>query len=265
MTIKQSTLLKMQKSFQEIFAERQEYLSAIVYGPSGSGKTYSLKTCVHPTLIHSFDRGGCQSLFKEVKEGKILVDSSFENENPKAPSAWSKWEKAFDKLTSENIFNELGTYVIDSFTLWSDAAMYEVLAREKQSIAEGNIRMRDWGLQMNLLYTSLKKILSKTNCNVIILAHSTTEKDEITGKIDRTIDATGKLRNKLPILFDECYTSYVKSSSKEVKFLWNTLPHDLYGYAKTRIGKGGIGIAQDYKKLLKDAGKSFEDKKLITE
>ena len=99
----------------------------LIYGGVGSGKTYSLRTARAPVLVHSFDPGGSSVLEKEIKNGRIIVDTRFEIENPANPSAFRLWDAEFHRLLRIGFFEHLGTYAIDSITTWGQAALNEIL------------------------------------------------------------------------------------------------------------------------------------------
>lgn len=243
---------------------RNTSFKAIVYGPSGSGKTTSLKTARFPLLVHSFDPGGTQVLRPLVDEGKAMLNTTFEVDNPKAPSAFRNWDIEFDNLERGGFFEHVGTYVIDSLTTWAQCALYEILKRAGRA---GSVpQQNDWYPQMILLEAAMRKLLSLP-CDVILIGHDDVSKDEQSGKIFRGLLITGKLTKRIPILFDELYFANVKETSKGAEYQFMTKDNGSIN-AKTRLGnKGELDqyVPQDFKAILAKVGRSTADKPLWRE
>lgn len=204
----------------------------IIYGDSGTGKTSIASTCRTPVLVHSFDPGGSKVLRPFVEKGDVIVDSSFEAEDAKNPTAFEAWDKEYHRLKKEKVFEELGTYVIDSLTTLSNAAMNLVL--KKAGRTAGVPQQNDYMPQMTLLRNALHDILSLP-CDILLICHTDVNKDEISGKIYRNIMVTGKLSTQIPLMFDEQYYACTKETSKGSEFWLQTKP-DPSARAKTRIG-----------------------------
>src|SRR4030042_1064469 len=71
----------------------QRRFSALVTGETNSGKTYLLRTCRKPIHIDSFDPGGTKGLRDLIEKGDVVVDTSYENEDPFSPTAYANWKK----------------------------------------------------------------------------------------------------------------------------------------------------------------------------
>lgn len=235
---------------------RSQAFNAIIYGDIGSGKTKLLASCPRPILIHSFDPGGVLTLRKESdfnKEGGIYVDTRFENEDAKNPSAYALWEKEFDMLRKKDVFSEIGTYAIDSATTWADALMNSVL--KKNGRAAGVPQQMDWMVQMNTIRDALKAFCSLP-CNCILTAHVDYDKDEASGRMVAGPMLTGKLKQKIPLLFDELYRTVAQRTAKGTEYTLQTQADSMYR-ARTRLGTGGLfepNEVPDITALLKKAG-----------
>ena len=248
---------------------RQEYaedprsnrLHAIIYGMKGTGKTTVAATGRQPILFHMFDPGGEKSIRDRLTDPnqRIYVDAQFGEEDPWHPTAFKAWEAEFNRLFKAGAFDKLGTYVLDSGTTWSDAAMnYILYAKGKPCVKPEwdhyhiqQITMRDW----------MKRILSLP-CDVILTGHIDTEKDEISGTLFRDVMLTGKLRVKVPLLVDEVYMTIAKEAgSSGRKHSLITQPTDRLS-ACTRLGANGRFEAieePDIKNLLRKAGLPCDD------
>lgn len=242
---------------------------ALVYGSSGAGKTYALRTARLPLLVHSFDPGGTKILAPLVAEGKAVVDTLYENENPAKPSVFASWDTMLERLISGNVFNQFGTYVLDSCTTWGQCALYEILKRANR--AGGVPQQNDWYPQMNLLELAIRKLLTLP-CDVILIAHDTADKDEISGKITRGPLFTGKLTSRLPIMFDEVYYASGVATAKGTEYRWQVKDNGI-NKAKSRLSglaaDRGVVIPeivpQDFKRIIGAAGYDTSDLPYFTQ
>lgn len=185
----------IKKKFDE--SPKNESINRLVLGEYGTGKSLSLLTADKPVLVHSFDPGGCSHIMSLEKDG-IMVDNTFEN-----IKNFGKFESEFTRLERSGIFNEIGTYVIDSLSMFSEAVMHATI--EKSSKVKDGIPMqRDYLIQMITITEYIRKCASFP-CNFIATGHLEIVKDEDTGIITYVPLMTGKLKERLPLLFDEVY------------------------------------------------------------
>ena len=238
---------------------RTSTYNALIYGPMGSGKTNLLKTCRLPVLVHSFDPGGSTTIRDEVAAGKIIVDNRYEVDNVKFPHVAADWDKEYDRLKRGGIFEQLGTFAIDSGTTFSQAFMNAVLAKANR--AGGTPQQNDYLPTMVMLENAIKD-MTALPCDFIMLCHEDTDKDEATGRMFVGPAFIGKLKYRIPILFDEIYFASATETSSGPNYKLLTRTTGLYK-ARTRLGRGGLFETyeeQDIKRLLKKAGYSTEDK-----
>lgn len=254
------TISEIQKMYAEsATADKTNFL---LYGSMGSGKTtMAVETARGPVLLHSFDPGGSDSIDRKLLDsGKVLVDRRFEVEDPKNPKMFELWNTEFVRLLNGGFFSAIGTYVLDSATTWGQAAMNVVL--KKAGRAAGVPQQNDYLPQMTMMENALKVILSLP-CDVVFTAHEKADKDDVTGKIMCAPLLTGKLTQRIPLLFNEIYHLSAKETSKETKFLAQTQGCSTY-MARTRLGRRGLFEKFepcDIRGLLKKANRNFEDKK----
>lgn len=232
----------------------------LLYGDMGTGKTtMAVETCRKPCLVHSFDPGGIESVDpKLIESGAVIVDNRFESDDPKNPRAFALWDVEFEKLLNGSFFNSLGTYVLDSSTTWSSAAMYAVL--KKAGRPAGVPQQNDYLPQMTMLENAIK-LLCSLPCDVILTAHQKADKDEVTGKISAAPLLTGKLTYRIPLLFNEIYHTTAKETSKGTTYSIQTQACSTY-MARTRMGRRGLFEkfeTPDLKLLLKKASRPHED------
>jgi hypothetical protein len=234
-----------------------------------------------PILVHSFDPGGCAVLEGQVPwspydtcidNGKILVDTRFEGEDPAEPTKFELWDKVYHQLRRDKFFDLLGTFVIDSLTTFSQCIMYYILKKEGRAgsaqitkegkkIYSGIPHQNDWMPQMMYIENAIRDMLS-FSCDLVLLAHDSAVKDEITGKVMKDINVTGKLTRRLPLLFSEMYHTETIESSAGIQYKLLTRKDGTY-QAKTRMGKGGeleLRENADIKVLLKKCNRNYQDK-----
>jgi len=100
-----------------------------------------------------------------------------------------------------------------------------------------------------------------------LICHDDYDKDDATGRMFIGIMVTGKLKRRIPLLFDEIYCAMTKETSKGIEYQLLTRPTGLY-QARTRLGKGGeleTYEEPDIKNILRKVGMSTEDKPSLIE
>lgn len=256
-TTKADDVIKMMK---EKYAAKDmtQKLQFLIYGPSGSGKTYSLRTARTPLWIDSFDPGGSTALNDMVADGRAIVVNEYENEDAKHPTAFKLWDENFDKLEKANVFERIGTYVLDSATTWAQAALNEVMKRAAR--AGGVPQQNDWYPQMVLMEAAIKRMMSLP-CDIVFICHDDILKDEITGKVMRAPLLTGKARKRIPLLFSEIYYADVRRTPKGSEYVWQ-MRKDSTNDARSRMaGLPGVKVEdfepQDFQALMKKFGKPY--------
>lgn len=236
--------------------QKNNTFNALIYGDSGTGKTRLLDTCRKPVLVHSFDPGGTKTIRTAISKGSIIVDTRFEQENKLQPDTFRLWEKEVMSLYKEKVFETLGTFALDSMTLWFEALQKEVMRINKID----QLRIQDWGTIYNTVRDWINWLCALP-CDVIITGHIDIDKDEVTGKNETTLLLAGASKRKIPIFFDEMYVAISKPSPTGPVYSLLT-QSDGYYKAKTRLG-GGVFLKQEepnIKKMLAKIGYPTEDK-----
>uniref|UniRef100_A0A6M3LUZ6 Putative ATPase domain containing protein n=4 Tax=viral metagenome TaxID=1070528 RepID=A0A6M3LUZ6_9ZZZZ len=238
--------------------QQNQTFNALIYGEMGTGKTNLAKTCRKPVLIHSFDPGGTKTVRDDIGKG-IFVDTRYEVEDARSPSAFEAWDKEYHRLKKENFFNSMGTFIVDSATTWSASAMNVIL--KKAGRAGGTPQQNDYLPAMIMIENAIKDMIGLP-CDCILLCHTDTDKDEASGRMFVGPSFVGKLKVRVPLLFDEVYMAVAKETSKGAEYSLLTQNTGLYK-ARTRLGamkRFEAYEAQDIKGLLKKAGFDVADK-----
>lgn len=207
----------------------------LVYGPFGSGKSSVAVSGKRPVVVHSFDPGGYRGFQREMDEGWLFINNSFENEDPKRPTVAAAWEKEFDRLRRTNFFDNIGTFVLDSLTLWAEAVLNHIL--KARGAKDGVAQTQEWQIQMNAL-RDYCKLLTNLPCDVVLTAHQAVDKDEATGRIFAAPLVTGQLKARLPALFDEIWVAGSRETKDGTEWHVQTQPASIY-MARSRLARLG--------------------------
>ena len=235
---------------QSMYSERESrrLLSALILGGSGSGKTRFSCTGRRPIHIDSFDPDGTKTVSNWIKEGWVIADTRFED------SGFPLWDQVFEERLKSGYFNHIGTYVLDSFTTFSDAVMATVLSGLVRKADRGGTtkaskintellripQENDYPLQMNILMNALNSEngILRLPCDVIVIGHLEDKKNKQGAVIARGLYCTGKLMTRIPRLFQEIYVCETEETSKGINWIVKTQPEGL-GEARTRMGSEG--------------------------
>jgi hypothetical protein len=252
------------KKLREMYLsdERQKTFNFLVLGEMGVGKTFLLRTAVKPVHIDSWDPGGTKALEEYVRAGKIIVDSEYEGEDPKEPKMFNEWKRNFEHRHNGGYFEKIGTYAIDSSTMWSEGIMNYFL--KKAGIAGQPPRFtKDYTPQKIEIRNYIRRMLDLP-CHFAVTGHLELHKD-MEDQLKFRYMTTGKGTVMLPLLFDEVYVLNTKETQGDVKYRLLTRTTDRYS-ARSRLAKDGkldTYEDPDIKKLMKKAGLKVEDKPLI--
>jgi len=240
--------------------------NAIIYGDKGSGKSTLFKTCRKPVFIDSFDTGGSSVLRDEIEKGTIIVDNSWEVDDPKHPTAFKNWDIEFHRRKREGFFDVFATYGIDSFTTLSIVAMNQVLKERGRAggvPSTGAGSDNDYVLQMLYLENALAGMFSLP-CDLIVTAHPEADKDDTTGKIFVGPWITGKAKIRIPLVFDEMYYAKAEATKDGVQYSLLTRLTSTFKASSRLSNRGQLEMYEEsnIKKILKKCGLSDMDKEI---
>lgn len=239
---------------------RQDTINLLLCGEMGSGKTHILKTARKPVHVDSFDDGGTKTLRNEIQNGTVFADTSFEDENPMNPHSFRRWVKEFNRRKKGGYYENLGTYALDSLTSWQSALMNYIL--EKDGVAGQTPRFtKDYMPHRTKTENFVKRILSLP-CDVVITAHLSSDKDEVDGRIQKRLMATGDATINIPKMFDEVWVMDPKKQGDSVTYRVLTESTGTF-LARSRLASNGDISTYEQphiKKILNKAGMRPEDK-----
>lgn len=192
-------------------------LKILVYGASGSGKTVFAAGFPYPMLYLDFDmKADSAALF--YKDQPERLDQIDVRQLGEAMSG-SPIEQLTRIINNELIPQQNAgamkykTIVIDSLTTFSSATLNYIITSNpgvKRSVSKQGAQpqISDYGILRREFQKLIPGILSLP-CNIVMLGHIATEKDETTGQIFRGPHMDGSFARDLPIYFKEVYFSSV--------------------------------------------------------
>ena len=244
----------------------QKRFSALITGETNSGKTHLLRTARRPIHIDSFDPGGTKGLRDLIQSGDVVVDTSYESEDPYKPTAYAKWKKDNELRLQLGYFDQFGTYCIDSLTTFSDAVMnYQLnLADRAGQSPMFNV---DYTPQKVEIENRIRRLMNLP-CDFILTGHlkrlaklkSIDKKGIRNEEVIYRLMITGKAVMTIPLLFDELYVLQGKGTNPRREMWIDSLGEYI---ARSRFkGANNLGavVSPDIKEFLKIAGLNWEDK-----
>lgn len=256
--------LDVSKAFADIRSgyendPRRDTFNLLLCGEMGTGKTHILKTARKPVLGHFFDPGGEKTLAKEIKEGTVLPET-FAPDDPFHPWAFTAWEKRMKEIQRSGIMNHIGTYCLDSSTMWADSILNHLTAKRGAAgkTPDGKI---DYIPQKTEIKNWISVILGFP-CDCIVTGHLEPTEDQVSGRTTYRYATTGKGTIIIPAMFDEVFVAIAEDHSKGVNWKIQTAGAGRYA-ARTRLGAEGK-LEQfekpDIKAILKKVGRPTDDK-----
>jgi hypothetical protein len=243
------------KSLMTSYQEESKYVNILLLGEEGVGKTHLLQTCRQPLYIDSFDPGGTKTIRNFLLKSGSIVDTRWEKCEP---TTYMNWEKNFLDLKRSGFFEAVGTYVIDSFSLFAISLQAELVRRYRRP--DGILEIKDWNIINNAIRDTFL-VLFQLPCDVVVTGHLSSEKDEVSGRVTNKIAATPSTQGLLPKLFDEIYVLIADNSAKGISRKVLTQNDGRYK-ARTRIGNGKLEVYEEAHicNILKKAGIPVEHK-----
>ena len=185
----------------------------LIYGPVGSAKTtligmMALHEELRPIYIFDFDLRISSLRVRIPKEYWNFIESDPYRDSKVPGESFTLAEYKLSQLDPK----KFKTIVIDSGTFMCDAVMYRVLALDGKS-STSTPQTQNYMQQRSLVRDFVSKCCAQ-QWNFICTAHETTDKDDITGRLFRTISIAGpKLSEKLPGFFNEFWHTEIRQRS----------------------------------------------------
>jgi hypothetical protein len=247
----------MRESYEKTQKNNESFL---LTGDCGTGKTKALETARMPIAVISFDPDGMSTIDHLLKEGKAIFDTSPETEakDRTEKCAYEKFVEAFKRFTDADVFNNVGTFAIDSLTGLAPAALRWIGKTEGRW---GGTPQRTDYMRLSALLEQLVRECCALPCDFIMTAHIGLDRDEFTGKIYSNLFVPGQSKVTIPTLFSQSLVTMCKTEDKKVSYHFLTV-NDGFFKAKMRLAshtKFDTYEEPNIKKLRAKAGKPCED------
>ena len=189
-------------------------LKILIFGNAGTGKTCFAASMPGPILYLDFD-GKVDSAAMFYAGNKALLDGVDVRELAQGvcKHPMQELESIFNKELEGKEF-PYKTIVLDSLTTFSSLALKYIVdtnpgVKRVESRQGKQPCMQDFGI-LKRYFAGLIPQLLGLPCNVIMLGHISTVKDDLTGQIVRGPLMDGSFAQQLPIYFKEVWHSYVE-------------------------------------------------------
>lgn len=230
-------------------------LKLCIYGTSGAGKTVAAASFPYPMLYLDFDSkvDSAALFYRDDKERLAGIDVR----ELGAHMTLDPMGELNKIITSELIPQQHAgamkykTIVLDSLTTFSSLTLNHIIktnpgVKRVMSKQGSQPNMADYGILRREFQKLIPGLLSLP-CNIVMLGHVTTEKDENTGQIWRGIHMDGSFARDLPIYFKEVYHAFVDNTGK---YQWQTKSNAQYT-CRSQIPGLPASIEAGYENLAK--------------
>ncbi len=194
-----------------------QYLKVLLWGESGAGKTCFLSKAPGPIFVMDFDnKVSSLASYLKANAPHRLAEVSYSSyvKNPKFTARPIQRMNAeldmFEKSIKDGTI-KVKTIALDSLTTFADELMREIMVSNpgiKRGI-DGVPALQDY-LVLGMEFKKIIHRLLALDLNVVVMAHSSIEKDETTGALKGGPLLPGKLAAGLPVVFPEIYRAFVE-------------------------------------------------------
>lgn len=186
----------------------------LALGATGTGKTSQLLTLPGKKFAYLFDPNAILSLrghdvdYEEFYPSNISMDVQSLSKEGKGDrvtgksnsSVYLEWEKHADKCLKDGTFDKYDVIAFDSATTFLDIIMDRILNLNGRPGSWPH--QDDYGPQM-MTFTSVVRTFAGLGKTLYFTGHLSMEKDELTQAIYRIPIMTGKLKDKIPLIFSD--------------------------------------------------------------
>lgn len=197
----------------------------LMLGATGSGKTSQLLTLPGKKFAYLFDPNAIMSLqghdvdYEEFYPRDISMDVASLAKGGKSSNVtggsrsdvYVAWEKDAEEKISSGFFDDYDVIAIDSCTTLLDLIMDYVLNINGR--AGSWPHQDDYGPQM-MTFISIIRTFAGMGKTLFVTGHLSMEKDELTQGIYRIPIMTGKLKDKIPLIFSDIFATDVTNDGK---------------------------------------------------
>lgn len=190
----------MSKTLDQIL--NNDPIRLLLWSQSGGGKTTLAALMaqyeeLRPLYFMDFDLRIASLQAILPKECWPFISSDPYRDNKIQGEAFLMGQAMIDQLEPKGF----KTVVVDSFSFAMQAIMNRVLAIDGKP-ATSIPQLQNYNAQKSLAVDFISRLCAK-NINVVVTCHEDTDKDEVTGRLFKSLDLTGKLAGKMPGYFNE--------------------------------------------------------------
>jgi hypothetical protein len=199
-------------------------LKILVYGASGCGKTVFAAGFPYPMLYLDFDQkvDSAALFYKNDKERLEGIDVRQLGETMSVSPIEQLTRIINDELIPQQKSGVMKykTIVLDSLTTFSSSTLNYIISSNpgvKRVASRQGVQptISDYGILRREFQKLIPGLLSLP-CNVVMLGHIATEKDEVTGQVFRGPHMDGSFARDLPIYFKEAYFASVNDKKEYI-------------------------------------------------
>jgi len=191
-----------------------EWLKVMGVGESGTGKSSFAASFPTPGFV--FDFG------KEILSYRGR-DFDYEQYEVSA-KGWGKFEQDYTTVKKDVVAGKYQSVIVDNVSAMTDVCMERAMQLDiKRSPTGGPLWNVHYQMVKNLMEGRLRQLLN-LDCNLVLIAHLDTIKDEEGAVIGVEPSLTGKLSADVPSYFDEVYYHTVRREGGDNKWLVQTVP-----------------------------------------
>jgi len=204
---------KIMPSLNDFMA--RDPLRAAIWGGSGSGKTTLAALLANyeqfrPIYFFDWDRrmGALRASIPQDLWQYIFADSY--SDKQQQGSAFSMMEAKLVSIEKEGY----KTIILDSMTFMLEGIMARVMMLDgNKNSATMNPQLQNYLSQQSAVKAVLQRMCS-ANYNFICTFHEGTDKDEVSGRIFKAFNVTGKLVSTVPGYFNEIWHTEVNQTTQ---------------------------------------------------
>lgn len=186
----------------------------LLLGTGGAGKTSEILTLPGRKFVYVFDPNCIASLEgHDVDYEKFLVDADDVDLAVKSlstgkgdtssrrisPQTYINWEKHFETNHAAGFFNNYDWIGFDSFTMFLEMVMDRILFINGRTGKQPE--QADWAAQVNTV-GNVFRVIAAMNIGILCNGHLDERQDELTKRIWMRPMMTGRLRIRVPLLFN---------------------------------------------------------------
>ena len=206
-----------------------DFMSLLAYGPSGAGKTTGIAWMAayeefRPIYFFDWDLRIASLKAKIPSELWQFIHSDPYRDDKVQGEALIFMQAKMEKLEKEGF----KTAVIDSASFMMNGVMNRILALDGNKPSTSIPQLQHYNAQKSMVTDIISRFCSK-KMHVVMTCHEDTDKDEVTGRLFKSLDLTGKLAGKMPGYFNEFWHAEIQQlTGRESQFVFRTRGDMIY-------------------------------------